>query len=99
MMFVHRVEHVAEISVALGEQRGILIAKMLHLLRRFLHRLVERPIEMPGVGIVGIAVLVAAVGEERLVRIEGLYLKKPAVLIGIAADEVESGGEGLRVGR
>ncbi len=99
--FVHHVEHLAEIGVAHAQQGGVFVAAMFHLGSGFLDRAIGGPVEMFPVILavmVGVEILVLALGKERFVRVERLDLEKPAILGMVAADELEAGAEGVGLG-
>ena len=98
---VHLVEDVAEAGVAHAQQRCVVAPALIDECLLFGHGAVGRPVEQHGRAILKklwIEVLVLALGEKRLVRVKGLDLQKPVVLRVVAADELDAGLEGLRLG-
>ena len=94
---VERIEDVAERGVAFGQQGGVVAPRLGHLLGRLLHRAVAGPVEQRPVVVARVAVAIAAVHGERLVRIEAFHLQEPVVLAVVALQELLRGGEGARL--
>ena len=81
----------------MGQERGVLVAKIFDRVGILADPLVHGPVEMRPVPLVVVAVLPLLQREERLVGIEGLDLQVPIVLFAVGLEELKTLGEGPRL--
>ena len=85
------------VMVAHAEQCRVLHAQMSTSSGDSPHPAVVGPVEVRALRTMRIERLVVLLGEEGLVRVEGLDLQEPVVVVAVAAQKVFGHGEGLRL--
>jgi len=97
IQFVHHIQHRTQVMIAHAHQGGVFVAHVLYLHRRFGDARVGRPIEQRTIVLVRVEFFPAWLGEEWLMRVEGLQLQIPVVGFRVGADEFQTLGECLRL--
>ena len=91
---VHQIKDLAQVCVAHGEQGGVLVPAVLHLLRCLPHGMVARPVEERAAVLVRVKILIFLSGEEGLVRVVLIDLEHPVVLLPVLLQELYAVSEG-----